>query len=377
MEDTQRRSSAEGALDRSKLPSLAFLSPELAALSAKMTAEGVYSYTNHEEMWARRYKHLLQRGYRLRQRYTPGWRPSWLGTNIDPEFCEDAVVLQGPFVIDATTPDGTLVAIKSIPITSQELEIAQYLNSIDREDKHCVSIIDDFPDPMDPGLHLMVMPYLRPFNDPEFAMVGDVIEFVRQMLEGLAFLHSHRIAHRDIAALNIMMDGRPLYPNGHHPVNPGLSQDILVELTPRLRMDYPVDYFYIDFGLSARFAPEDSPYVVGDVGRDAEVPELSFNKHYNACKADIYALGNLFDKEFHQQYHDTEFLMPLIECMKQEAPDLRPSADQLVRMFQPIREMHYPAKARWRLSPKTESTSERLINDAIAAARDGFRRFVG
>lgn len=29
----------------------------------------------------------------------------------------------------------------------------------------------------------MVMPYLRSFDDPEFELIGEVVEFVRQMLE--------------------------------------------------------------------------------------------------------------------------------------------------------------------------------------------------
>ena len=29
----------------------------------------------------------------------------------------------------------------------------------------------------------MVMPYLRPFNDPEFRTIGEVVDFVSQTLE--------------------------------------------------------------------------------------------------------------------------------------------------------------------------------------------------
>ena len=110
------------------------------------------------------------------------------------------------------------------------------------------------------------------------------------------------------------MDGSALYPRGHHPVWTDCSPDIVEELKPLLRMDHPVKYFYVDFGLSVRFEPSASPYVVGDVGRDAEVPELSSTVPYDAFKADIYALGNLFDKEFVQvcllYYFDRYFRMP-------------------------------------------------------------------
>lgn len=116
-------------------------------------------------------------------------------------------------VIDAKAVDGTLVAIKSVPGGGREVEVAQYLTSIRHPENHCVPVLDAFPDPLYPGRSLMVMPYLRPFNDPEFIIVGDAVDFVSQMLEvrgpttaadsimlkrvqGLAFMHSHNVVHR-------------------------------------------------------------------------------------------------------------------------------------------------------------------------------------
>ena len=59
-------------------------------------------------------------------------------------------------------------------------------------------------------------------------------------------------------------------------------------------------YYYIDFGLSVQFPPGAPTVTVGDVGRDTEVPELSATVPYDAFKVDIFALGNLFYKEFYQ-----------------------------------------------------------------------------
>ena len=97
-----------------------------------------------------------------------------------------------------------------------------------------------------------------------------------------------------------MMDGSPLYPGGYHPVRRDQTPDIIEEVKPLSRMDHPVRYYYIDFGLSIRFSEGEPPLVVGDVGRDAEVPELSSTVPYDGYKADIYALGNFFHKEFEQ-----------------------------------------------------------------------------
>lgn len=59
-------------------------------------------------------------------------------------------------------------------------------------------------------------------------------------------------------------------------------------------------YYYIDFGFAVRFPEGASTYVVGDIGHDGEVPELSSDVPYEAFKVDIFALGNLFFKHFEQ-----------------------------------------------------------------------------
>ncbi len=97
-----------------------------------------------------------------------------------------------------------------------------------------------------------------------------------------------------------MMDARPLYPEGHHPVKRNHTPDGMYRISPLSRTDRPVRYYFIDFDLSVRFPDRGSTYVVGDVGRDTEVPELSEDVPYDAFKVDVFALGNLYYKEFYQ-----------------------------------------------------------------------------
>ncbi|KAH9888344.1 kinase-like domain-containing protein [Cubamyces lactineus] len=367
-------------VEQKKLPGYIYLPPDAARRQADLTNNGVYNLITCEVPWKDRYEYLLKKRYKLRARYHPKWKPSWTGTNLDPDFCEDSVVLNNPDVIDATRQtDGQLVAIKTIKKGSQELQISRFLSSVQHDANHCVPMIDVLDDPLDPTISLMVMQYLRPWDDPELTMVGDVVDFVSQMLEGLAFLHNQRVAHRDIAPPNVMMDGRSLYPQGHHPIWRDRSPDAIEDLVPLHRMDHPVKYFYVDFGLSVRFAPGSSTLVVGDVGRDAEVPELSSTIPYDGFKADIYALGNLFDKELAQKYHGLEFLRSLIDVMKRQQPPLRPTADELVEMFQKTKKTLTPSGIRWRLGSKSEPAYERLLYDTVAVAKDGIsqlRRFV-
>ncbi len=72
------------------LPRHAYLSDEAAERSSRTTEMGVYSLLPSECFWQKRQLYLQQHGYLLRPRYNPSWKPSWLGTNLDPSFCEDS-----------------------------------------------------------------------------------------------------------------------------------------------------------------------------------------------------------------------------------------------------------------------------------------------
>ena len=95
-----------------------------------------------------------------------------------------------------------------------------------------------------------------------------------------------------------MMDGRALYPEGHHPVRIEFLPDGAVDAYPLARSGSQVRYLFIDFGLSKLFEEGGSTLVVGCTGRDKEIPELSNEVPYDAYRADIFALGNLYYKEF-------------------------------------------------------------------------------
>ncbi|CCM01514.1 uncharacterized protein FIBRA_03570 [Fibroporia radiculosa] len=285
-----------------RLPSYVYITPEQAKRFAEHTARGIFALGHGEQFWRERQLYLKDRGYMLRPRYMPDWSPSWIGTLMDPIFCEDSIMLIHCNVIDATrSKDGSIISIKTATKNSEEIAIASFLSSeeLKRDPaNHCVSLLEVFDDPLDPTLSFLVMPYLRPFDDPDFGAIGEAVDFVGQTLEGLLFLHRHRVAHRDCAAANIMMDGRPLYPHGHHPVRRSHAMDTVHELSPLARIDHPVRYYFIDFGISTRFEEGESPYVLGRKGRDKELPELSSDVPYDAFKVDLFILGNLYKKEF-------------------------------------------------------------------------------
>ncbi|KAI0669462.1 kinase-like domain-containing protein [Trametes maxima] len=363
------------------LPDYVFLPPEVAKRHAENTRNGLYNLLPSEVSWKNRYDFLKARGYLLRPRYHPEWKPSWTGTNIAPEFCEDSIKIRHFHVIDAERiSDGKQVAIKTVSNDGDELRVSQLVTAIGGAENHCVSALEVFPDPLNDKRSLLTMPYMRPYNNPGLQTVGEVVAFVSQMLKGLAFLHRNRIAHRDIAPPNIMMDARPLYPDGHHPVRMHCAPDAIHDAIPLSRADHPVKYYYVDFGLSTHFFQGASSLVTGRIGRDMEIPELSDTIPYDAYKADIYALGNLLDKEFLQLFCNVDFLRPLIDCMKQRTPDLRPPAEELVKMFQQVRALVPDNDIRWRLVQRSEQPYEKFLNDTVAVARGGIsnlKRMVG
>ncbi|KAI0629598.1 kinase-like protein [Trametes polyzona] len=361
--------------EQKRLPSHAYLEGESVEIYAKLTSKGVYALTEQELLWQKRYRHLKGHGYLLRPRYSPDWKPSWLGTNLMPDFCEDSILLTISQIMDARrTSTNELVAIKTFYKHGQESHVARFLSNITDPQNHTVPILDIFPDPLDPELALMVMPYLRPCNNPEFATIGEVVEFVDQTVDGMVFMHKHNVAHRDMAVENIMMDARALYPQGHHPVRLGYTPDTLYPASPLPRAGRGIKYFYIDFGLATHFPAGASTRVVGDVGKDADVPELSETVPYDAFKVDIFTLGHLFSLEFQLKYKNADFLLPLIEPMTQRLPELRPTADQVLRMWQEQRATLNETLLRWRLVRRDEQPLQRVVNDTVAVAWEGVYR---
>ncbi|KAI0806721.1 kinase-like domain-containing protein [Fomes fomentarius] len=364
------------SLEQKRLPRHAILSDDAVERYARITQKGAYNLLPTERFWQERQQHLQRHGYLLRPRYSLRWQPSWIGTNWDPTFCEDSIMSHEDGVIDARRiEDNSLIAIKCIRKSSQELHIAQFFTSLPDPQNHCVPVFDVFPDPLNSQWSLVAMPFLRPFNDPDFHYLGEIVDMMDQTLEGLAFMHSHRVAHRDISVPNIMMDAQPLYPEGYHPARPDHTPDALYKVTPLSRADHPVRYYYIDFGLSTCFSPGASSYVVGEIGRDTEVPELSDDIPYDAYKVDIFSLGNVYSKEFEQKYKDTEFLLPLIDKMKHETLSMRPSVEEVIIQWESIKKTAAD-KHRWRLSPKSEPQVERMINDTVDYAWQRLRKYV-
>ncbi|KAI0629631.1 hypothetical protein C8Q77DRAFT_298393 [Trametes polyzona] len=89
-----------------KLPDWVYVPPQMALEFDKRTRQGVYNLSRFEEPWRDRYDYLKKRGYLLRPRYHPEWTPSWIGTNISPDFCEDSRYARRPLRLCNRSPAG-------------------------------------------------------------------------------------------------------------------------------------------------------------------------------------------------------------------------------------------------------------------------------
>ncbi|KAF7302995.1 40S ribosomal protein S0 [Mycena kentingensis (nom. inval.)] len=122
---------------------------------------------------------------------------------------EDAVFFFHPRVWAAQDNAGRDVVIKFITGSRRgqtELRVHQLLNSAQlRQDRRNspVPVIDllEFG-----GGAFLVLPRWGPAHELDFAVVGEVVQFSKRIVELLAFFHEHGIVHGDLHEMNIVVD---------------------------------------------------------------------------------------------------------------------------------------------------------------------------
>ncbi|TRM59178.1 hypothetical protein BD626DRAFT_539448 [Schizophyllum amplum] len=247
-----------------------------------------------EQWWVDRQSWLENRGYMLRPRFRPGWKPSWHDPGVEFLDAEDRY--------------------------SQSLRCSLPATVVDPRN-HCAPVLEVLPVPDEDGTHIMVLPLLREYDQPRFDTVGEVVACLQQVIECIQFLHANKITHRDIHTLNLMMDA------GHctrlHSI--------------RLRF-----YYVIDFGLSIKYDCLDQPPLEIPIrGGDKTVPEFlgdGIDNPYNPFPTDVYCLGNWIREDFLEGVDSSkrlglEFLRPLVDEMTRNEPDERPTMDQVLAKY--------------------------------------------
>ncbi|TDL16999.1 hypothetical protein BD410DRAFT_730572 [Rickenella mellea] len=272
--------------------------------------------------------------------------------------------LQGREIIDAIRiSDGTAVMIKKVPYRpgSREVKIATILSSPENlKDRrnHCIPILDSFHDTIDdPRLVFLVMPKLHSSNDPHPKSVGDVVEFMRQTLEGLEFMHGRDIAHRDISLASIMVDSDTRKQSLQHSIS---------EKTNTNHVRYFISNFESCQDLntlptfkSVAAVPERGQYPP-ELSGDNDVP----------FSGDVFALGTLFKKNFITPYSNFDTLIPLIKQMTARDPKKRPSMAVARSRFEMLVRNWNGSTLRWRLRPTHEKIGPRFVRTCAAIVRE-------
>ncbi|KAJ7652088.1 hypothetical protein DFH06DRAFT_995717 [Mycena polygramma] len=281
-----------------------------------------------EVFWRDHFHHILQHGYELRPRYRPDWVPSW-------KTWGDAEVLGWPMsargvVNDARRcTDNVRVAMKRVGL--QELATLRHLHSLPPSpDNHTVPLLDVIP-LEDPQKVLIVMPLLRCFHPgrPSFERLDEAIRALLEIMKGIAFMHSHDIAHRDACLTNFAMDSTELIPSGFHFGAPDFTPDFKHYIKPRHRFAVNVSYYIIDFDTTLMNpGPGEA---LNPVGQDRTVPEYNSDDPYDPFKLDIYQVGSMIRRKILAIYADVDVLAPIAEVMTREIPAERPTADQVVQ----------------------------------------------
>ncbi|KAH9954063.1 kinase-like domain-containing protein [Russula dissimulans] len=312
--------------------------PASASRQTYQTGREIGSLFNSEEWWRDHYHHIKLNGYLLRPRYSPDWQQSWKRSGKAFFSAEDGRPIILRAAMDATRRhDGKQVMLKRVIPDLEgphELRIAQFFSSpgLVRDPRnHCVPLLGVIEMAVT-GQKLMVMPLLRPFNNPHFQTFGEFVAFFIQICEGLEFMHQRNIAHRDCTSNNLMFDPSGMYPQGFHPAKMNRSRDFKGRAKRYTRTQRPPRYYLIDLGLSRQYTSRD----VFDEplrGGDRSVPEHQDGRLCNPFHTDIYYLGNLVREEFMRKYDGFEFMDDLVKEMTDKDPSKRPLIEDVIAKF--------------------------------------------
>ncbi|TFY78909.1 hypothetical protein EWM64_g5104 [Hericium alpestre] len=228
--------------------------------------------------------------------------------------------------------------LSGLDSTADELAVHQFLQSDDlalHPDNHTAFLLDVLQVPDGEMEHIVVLPLLRPHNNPEFETTAEVVDFIEQILKGLRFMHTNGVAHgRWAICNNIMMDATAMYPAGFHPGKTRMRPDMSGSAAYYSRSQRPVTYYFTDFREARRYPTEAAPLVSPSADEDRIEPEHEGPLlARDPFAADIYSMGKLLQTDF----PNAHFLAPLIADMILKDPAARPSIDEVIARFADIR----------------------------------------
>ncbi|KAJ3908074.1 kinase-like domain-containing protein [Lentinula edodes] len=314
--------------------------------------------SDSELWWSGHFEYLKEHGYMMRPRYRPGWKPSFKPGLLAALNSEDGQKILHPYVMDALRiSDSYMVAMKRVKVSTGEDKIATLFSNEGHNTNsrnHCIRVLEVLAVPGNDDEKILVMPWLRDVMDPRFRTIGEAIQFFKEMIEGLQYMHENNVAHRDCARNNMGMDANSMYTRQYHPIKQKKRYNWSGRALHHSRTQCPPRYYFIDFGRSEMYDPSEprpSEYALKSGGYtppegDADVPCDPF-------ATDVYILGTMIrtsflDGEQGDMYisrpgvHGFEFLRPLVNDMIADDPSNRPTMNEVASRFSSI-----VGKLRW------------------------------
>ncbi|KIY64022.1 hypothetical protein CYLTODRAFT_425595, partial [Cylindrobasidium torrendii FP15055 ss-10] len=273
---------------------------------------------------------LLEAGYRLPAKYDLAWQPKSRADRRAAKAFKPVRFLIGMI----RTLDNAQVMAKHVQ--GCEEAMVRHLSTLPESPRnHCTPILDLIPTPDNEDGSIMIMPFFLPAHQPLFETVGELLEFFRQMFEGVQFMHGHRFAHGDCTLENFAMSSAEMYPYGFFPFHPDKSRSFRRNISPHgTRTSSWPRYYIIDFERSCHFPFEQSEPARNEQIRAARTPGRNPFPH------DIHYLGQILKKRFLEDgpfiAENADFLWPLAIDMLHETPSLRPTIDEVVSRFHNI-----------------------------------------
>ncbi|KAJ3845458.1 kinase-like domain-containing protein [Lentinula raphanica] len=338
--------------------------------------------SEHEIWWIQHFEYLKEHGYLMRPRYRPGWKPSYDPRKFRGHLAEDGQMIFRYTIMDALRiSDSLVVAMKRVKDATSEAQIAtSFSDDAHNSDprNHCVRIIDVLPVP-GAAEKILVMAWMRKVMDPRFRTVGEGIQFLSEMIEGLQYMHQNNIAHRDCAINNMAMEADAMYTRPYHPMRPKKRYDWSGRALHHSRTRCPPRYYLIDFGCSRMYDPSQprpAEYAIRSGGYTP--PEGLQGIPCDPFATDVYILGNLIrisflDGDYNPNLDDPgmsgfEFLRSLVEDMVGDDPSKRPTMDEVASRFSQIVEQ----VPWWKLRARTTKKDENSLIKPFRALYHGF-----
>ena len=192
-------------------------------------------------------------------------------------------------------PSKKLIA-KKVREGSDELEILKFLQHTQPKSDHIISLIDSFRD--EKFEQWAILPKLGSIDTCLASAPNKVIQVCRDLIKGLAYLHGHCIAHRDIKPDNLVVD---------------IKQDFCLKI--------------IDFDNAVRVKDEDEE--IGDQRgtRGWIAPEVGKDPRHSPIRADRWGCGHVLLHLLDQfgKGKEDEFLRTFAMRLEVDNPKDRPS----------------------------------------------------